>query len=80
MAELIGGDVGGVIGFDSVSSTTTTDGDFSLNNKGEEQGCVVSEVLYGDSSQFQVVLKQLGKRDTITKLKVSSCRLKCRGE
>lgn len=57
MAELLGGDVGGVIGFDAVSKA----------------GCRFSATYRSpsaDNSELQVVLKQLGKRDTTTKLKV----------
>lgn len=72
MAELIGGEVGGVIGFEEVSSSRAEN---TLSVEGARQGGERSkrdskEVLYGDSSQFQVVMKQLGKRDTTTKLKV----------
>ena len=63
MAELMGGDVGGVIDFAAVSSSRQGRGDRRMSGAS-------SEVLYGDSSQFQVVLKQLGKRDSTTKLKV----------
>lgn len=72
MAELIGGEVGGVIGFEEVSSsraenTLSVEG---ARQEGERSKRDSKEVLYGDSSQFQVVMKQLGKRDTTTKLKV----------
>ena len=78
MSELLGGDV--VIDFESVSSpsrasssraafATSRSSSFSFRkrSRGEDQA---SEALQGESSQFQVVLKQLGKRDTTTKLKV----------
>ena len=55
MAELLGGDVGGVIGFEAVSRRRYSE---SFRPAGM------------DNSELQVVLKQLGKRDTTTKLKV----------
>ncbi len=69
MVELMGGGVGGVIGFSAVSSGITQRDRFvpgAAGAKGSEE-----EVLYGESSQFQVVMKQLGKRDSTTKLKAS---------
>ena len=80
MSELLGGDT--VIDFEAVSSSSpsrasssrsafassrSSSFSFRRRSKGEEQ---VVEALQGESSQFQVVLKQLGKRDTTTKLKV----------
>ena len=74
MAELLGGDVEGVIGFDAVSTSPgASPGTRRHSMPASMVGAVggaSSEVLYGDSSQFQVVMKQLGKRDTTTKLKV----------
>ncbi len=68
MAELMGGDGGGVIGFDAVSPG---DSAFGEEGQGEgRRGREEQEVLNGSSNQFQVVMKQLGKRDTTTKLKV----------
>jgi hypothetical protein len=61
MSELLGGDVGGVIGFDAVSPVHDPMG------LGPE---LAMDMLQEHSSQFQIVLKQLGKRDTTTKLKV----------
>lgn len=55
MAELLGGDVGGVIGFDTVSKRRFSE---TFRSPG------------ADNTELQVVLKQLGKRDTTTKLKV----------
>ena len=56
MAELLGGDGGGFIGFETVS--------------GGVGGMEGEEVAHGAGAEFQVVMKQLGKRDTTTKLKV----------
>ncbi len=75
MAELMGGDVDGVIGFDAVSADSAASRKRSSSvvvvvGEGAVGGASTMEVLYGDSSQFQVVMKQLGKRDTTTKLKV----------
>ena len=47
----------GVIGFEAVSRGL------------EGEGGVVEEVSHG--ARFQVVMKQLGKRDTTTKIKVA---------
>lgn len=65
MAELMGGEAGGFIGFEAVSGRV-----------GGWEGVAVEEVPCGVGAEFQVVLKQLGKRDTTTKLKV--CVLLCR--
>lgn len=73
MAELLGGEVEGVIGFDAVSSGrrhSMPSSALSAVGRDPEMEAASAEILYGDSSQFQVVLKQLGKRDTTTKLKV----------
>ena len=75
----MGGELGaGVIGFESVSSglvqpgagringeegTTNPPGDAGATGGGEE-------VNIGAGTKFQVVMKQLGKKDTTTKLKV----------
>ena len=61
MAELLGGDGGGVIGFDAVSGHV----DAGWEEEEEEE-----EVPRGTGTEFQVVMKQLGKRDSTTKLKV----------
>lgn len=69
----MGGDVGGVIGFDALSSKASN----RRSSGGRDElkgGASGSEPLYGDSSQFQIVLKQLGKRDTTTKMKVRGGR------
>lgn len=61
MSELLGSEGVGFIGFDQVSSGfhgNTTDG-------GEDI------LMVGTGSNFTVVMKQLGKRDPTTKLKVS---------
>jgi hypothetical protein len=56
MADLLGGEMtAGVIGFEAVSRGL------------EGEGGVVEEVSHG--ARFQVVMKQLGKRDTTTKIK-----------
>ena len=71
MVELLGGDMSGVIGFDKVSSILYHADEISLGEMagGMEVGEASMDVLHG-GSQFQVVMKQLGKRDTTTKLKV----------
>ena len=48
----------GVIGFEAVSRGL------------EREGGLVAEVSHGAGARFQVVMKQLGKRDTTTKIKV----------
>ena len=65
MAELMGDDRGGVIGFGAVSSGVP-----NLENGKVEEVRGARQMLRGDSS-LQVVMKQLGKRDATTKLKVS---------
>ena len=61
MADFLGGELaGGVIGFEEVSRVLE-------GREGREE-----EVLHGAGVRFQVVMKQLGKRDTTTKIKV--CR------
>ena len=66
MMDLMGGGVGSVIGFSSVSGVTSS----RHRGLGAESHGAVDETLYGESSQFQGVMKQLGKRDPTTKLKV----------
>ena len=70
MAELMGGDSGGFIGFEAVSGGlgggSWDGGGVSVGVGGE----VSEEVPHGAGAEFQVVMKQLGKRDTTTKLKV----------
>lgn len=66
MVELLGGEMGGVIGFDEVSSILSHFDQMSDGGMAGGVGNGEDE----DSSQFQVVMKQLGKRDPITKLKV----------
>jgi len=63
MAELLGGDGGGVIGFRAVSGHTLEGWEEVKEGAGEEVHC-------GVGAEFQVVLKQLGKKDSTTKLKV----------
>ena len=67
MAELMGGDSGGFIGFEAVSGGL---GGGSWDGGGVSVGEVSEEVPRGAGAEFQVVMKQLGKRDTTTKLKV----------
>ena len=63
MADLLGGEVAtGFIGFETVSR-----GIGGL--EGEREGDT-EEVSHGAGAEFQLVMKQLGKRDTTTKLKV----------
>ena len=78
MVELMGGEVGaGVIGFEAVSSGLVQPG-ASGNSEGVPvgaeglggEGGVLDEVTPGASTKFQVVMKQLSKKDTTTKLKV----------
>ena len=78
----MGGDLGaGVIGFESVSSGLLPPGGTSQG--GAEGGATNApglgdagargggeEVNIGAGTKFQVVMKQLGKKDTTTKLKV----------
>ena len=74
MVELMGGEMGAgvVIGFDAVSSGYLPHG--TSGGVGNEGACVGAgggeEVSHGSGSKFQVVMKQLGKKDTTTKLKV----------
>lgn len=69
MADLLGGELtGGFIGFEAVSRGM---------GRGEEEGeegeeGTMEEVSHATGTQFQVVMKQLGKRDTTTKLKVEA--------
>lgn len=65
MAELVGG---GFIGFEAVSAGLA--GTEGGGARGEGEGGVVEEASRGVGAAFQVVMKQLGKRDTTTKLKV----------
>ena len=64
MAELVGS---GFVGFEAVSA--------GLAGSGEEgaggEGLVGEEVPRGVGGPFHVTMKQLGKRDATTKLKVS---------
>ena len=65
MVDLLGGEMSaGVIGFEVVS-----------RGLGEGEGEGGEEVLHGTGARFQVVMKQLGKRDTTTKIKV--CGVLC---
>lgn len=79
-----GGAGAGVIGFEAVSSsllqqqrgggasaTVMTPGNGSTN-EASSLGAAGGgeEVSHGSGSKFQVVMKQLGKKDTTTKLKV----------
>lgn len=71
MADLLGGELtAGFIGFEAVSRGM---GREEEGEEGEEGG--VEEVSHGTGAQFQVVMKQLGKRDTTTKLKVKATTL-----
>ena len=70
MVELMGGELGGgVIGFEAVSSGLVQPG-ASENIEGATGGGGGEEVTHGVGTKFQVVMKQLGKKDTTTKLKV----------
>lgn len=67
MADLLGDELSaGFIGFEAVSR--------GMGREEEEEGGV-EEVSHGTGAQFQVVMKQLGKRDTTTKLKVKTTTL-----
>ena len=68
MVDLMGSGMGGVIGFSTVSAGVPH---FGARGGAKGVGDASNEVLYGESSHFQVVMKQLGKRDSTTKLKVS---------
>ena len=83
MVELMGGELGaGVIGFESVSSGLLPTGGTALGSEGGATnassdagargggGGGGEEVNIGAGTKFQVVMKQLGKKDTTTKLKV----------
>lgn len=78
MVELMGGEMGaGVIGFEAVSSGLVQHGSTSRSSDGASAsaeglrgGGASEEVVHGVSTKFQVVMKQLGKKDTTTKLKV----------
>lgn len=83
MVELMGGEMGaGVIGFEAVSSGLLQHGATGGNNNSNEASSLSAmgtgggggeEVSHGSGSKFQVVMKQLGKKDTTTKLKVHVC-------
>ena len=63
MADLLGGELAtGFIGFEAVSRGIG-------GREGEPEGGT-EEVSHAAGAEFQVVMKQLGKRDTTTKLKV----------
>ena len=62
MADLLGGEsAAGFIGFEALSQ--------GLGREGEGGGGV-EEISFGTGAVFQVAMKQLGKRDTTTKIKV----------
>ena len=74
MTELLGSEAIGFIGFDSVSGglpspllTAAAGGDEIDGVIGRDK---MDELIIGSGAKFQVVMKQLGKRDTTTKLKV----------
>lgn len=72
----------GVIGFEAVSSGLLQRGAAAAaaagNGTGDQASTLATgagggggeEVSHGSGSRFQVVMKQLGKKDTTTKLKV----------
>ena len=63
MADLLGGELAtGFIGFETVSR--------GIGGREGEQDGGTEEVSHGAGTEFQVVMKQLGKRDTTTKIKV----------
>ena len=67
MADLMAGESAtGFIGFEAVSRGMGRAGE---DEEEEEEGGV-EEVSHGAGAEFQVVMKQLGKRDATTKLKV----------
>ena len=69
MADLLGGEsAAGFIGFEAVSQGL---GRVMGEGEGGGGGGGVEEVSFGAGAVFQVALKQLGKRDTTTKIKVS---------
>ena len=78
MVELMGGEMGaGVIGFETVSSGLLQHSATGGNSTNEASSLSAGagggggeEVSHGSGSKFQVVMKQLGKKDTTTKLKV----------
>ena len=72
MVELLGGEMGGVIGFDQVSALLPQLDERSPGGVAGGVAMRKAPLMEGrdDSSQYQVVMKQLGKRDTTTKLKV----------
>lgn len=62
MADLLGEEMAtGIIGFDAVSR--------GMEGRDREGGSM-EEVLHGTGMKFQTVMKQLGKRDPTTKIKV----------
>lgn len=74
MSELLGGEAIGFIGFDAVSGGNSEGNDIILMILiwwfvGGASN-VSDDILLRVDTTFQVVLKQLGKRDTTTKLKV----------
>ena len=63
MADLLGGELAtGFIGFETASR--------GIGGREGEQDGGTEEVSHGAGAEFQVVMKQLGKRDTTTKIKV----------
>ena len=70
MAELIAGNTAGFVGFEAVSSVLTGDKWGALEQVQETKLGDLDTSNYIASVEFQVVMKQLGKRDTTTKLKV----------
>lgn len=70
MAELLAGNAAGFVGFEAVSSTLSGERRNSIEQTQETKPCDLEAVNYGAGAEFQVVVKQLGKRDTTTKLKV----------
>eukprot|EP00731_Ephydatia_muelleri_P018544 Em0011g584a len=69
MAELIAGSAAGFVGFEAVSSALTGDKWGAVEQVQETKPGDQDPANYGASVEFQVVMKQLGKRDTTTKLK-----------
>ena len=67
MAELLAGNAAGFVGFEAVSSALSSE---KWKEPQETKTGDQDPVNYGAGAEFQVVMKQLGKRDTTTKLKV----------